>query len=81
MPDSSPYVPPADGDTWLRAEPSAAGFDADALADAVGYAQAHETPWQRDLLAQLKAGNFEPPPDNEVIGPTAPRGGPTAGAR
>jgi CubicO group peptidase (beta-lactamase class C family) len=76
MPDSSPYVPPADPAPWSRAEPSAAGFDADALAAAVRFAQAHETPWRRDLLAQLQAGNFEPPPDNEVIGPTAPRGEP-----
>jgi CubicO group peptidase (beta-lactamase class C family) len=76
MPDPSAYVPPADHEPWLRAEPSAAGFDADALADAVRFAQAHETPWRRDILAQLQAGNFEPPPDNEVIGPTAPRGEP-----
>jgi len=73
MPDPAPYVP---SDSWQRAEPSAAGFDPGALAEAVRFAQAHETPWQRDLLAQLNDGNFEPPPDNEVIGPTAPRGGP-----
>ncbi|HEY0421639.1 MAG TPA: serine hydrolase [Acetobacteraceae bacterium] len=51
-------------------------FDAAALADAVAFAEAHETPWRRDIQAQLEAGNFEPPPDNEIIGPTAPRGGP-----
>jgi CubicO group peptidase (beta-lactamase class C family) len=76
MPDSLAYVPPADGGPWLRAEPSSAGFHPDALADAVSFAEAHETPWRRDILAQLEAGNFEPPPDNEIIGPTAPRGGP-----
>ncbi len=43
---------------------------------AAAFAAAHETPWPRDILAHLEAGNFEPPPDNEVIGPTAPRGGP-----
>lgn len=42
--------------------------------DAVAFAKAHETKWLRDIQAQLEAGNFEPPPDNEVIGPTAPRG-------
>jgi CubicO group peptidase (beta-lactamase class C family) len=46
------------------------------LADATAFALAHESPWRRDIAAQLAAGNFEPPPDNEVIGPTAPRGGP-----
>lgn len=46
------------------------------LAEAVAFAQAHETPWPRDLRAHLEAGFFEPPPDNAVIGPTAPRGGP-----
>lgn len=43
--------------------------------DAIAFAQANETKWQRDIAAQLNAGNFEPPPDNEIIGPTAPRGG------
>ncbi len=56
--------------------PSKAGFDQALLADAVRFAEASETKWQRDIQAQLEAGNFEPPPDNEVIGPTAPRGGP-----
>jgi len=39
-------------------------------------ALAHETPWPRDLRAHLAAGYFEPPPDNAIIGPVAPRGGP-----
>jgi CubicO group peptidase (beta-lactamase class C family) len=47
-----------------------------ALAAAAAFAQAHETPWPRDLRAHLESGFFEPPPDNAVIGPTAPRGGP-----
>ncbi|MCU0889365.1 MAG: serine hydrolase, partial [Rubritepida sp.] len=47
-----------------------------ALAEAAAFAAAHETPWPRDLRAHLDAGFFEPPPDNAVIGPTAPRGGP-----
>jgi CubicO group peptidase (beta-lactamase class C family) len=46
------------------------------IAVAVGFAESHESKWLRDIQAQLEAGNFEPPPDNEIIGPTAPRGGP-----
>lgn len=44
--------------------------------DAVAHARAHETPWPRDILAHLESGFFEPAPDNAVLGPTAPRGGP-----
>ena len=47
-----------------------------ALDDAIRYAQAHETPWPRDLRAHLDAGFFEPPPHNEILGPIRPRGGP-----
>jgi CubicO group peptidase (beta-lactamase class C family) len=43
---------------------------------AAAYALAHETPWPRDLRAHLEAGHFEPPPQNALIGPVAPRGGP-----
>ncbi len=52
------------------------GFSAAGLAAATAFAVAHETKWQRDIQAQLEAGNFEPPPDNAILGPTAPRGGP-----
>lgn len=47
-----------------------------ALDEAVAYAQAHETPWPRDLRAHLEAGFFEPPPYNEILGPIRPRGAP-----
>ncbi len=40
------------------------------------FALAHETKWPRDIGAHLLAGAFEPAPWNEVLGPTAPRGGP-----
>ena len=43
---------------------------------AAQFAAAHETPWPRDILAHLEGGFFEGPPDNEVIGPTAPRSAP-----
>ncbi len=67
---------PPHGAPWPRATPAEAGFDRDRLAAAIGFVQAHESPWRRDLRAQLEAGNFEPPPDNAIIGPVAPRGGP-----
>ncbi|MCK8782878.1 beta-lactamase family protein [Roseomonas sp. NAR14] len=62
---------------WPMLAPEAAGFDRAALADAIRFAETHETPWPRDIRAHLEAGHFEPPPDNEIIGPVAPRGGPT----
>ncbi|MGE0718899.1 MAG: serine hydrolase domain-containing protein [Alphaproteobacteria bacterium] len=69
------YEPPATGE-WARLAPAAAGFDAGALADAVAFAEANETPWERDLARQIGQGHFEPPPWNEIIGPTRARGGP-----
>ena len=69
-------IPPPDGAPWPGATAAEAGFDPGKLAAAVAFAEANESLWQRDIAAQLAAGNFEPPPDNEVIGPTAPRGGP-----
>ena len=46
------------------------------LDEAVHYALAHETPWPRDLRAHLETGFFEPAPDNAILGPIRPRGGP-----
>ncbi|MFZ6764102.1 serine hydrolase domain-containing protein [Pseudoroseomonas sp. WGS1072] len=54
----------------------ASNFDPARLAGAVAFAQSRETPFPRDLLAHLRSGYFEPPPDNEVLGNTAPRGAP-----
>ncbi len=68
--------PPVPGATWPRLDPAAAGFDPGRLADAVAFAEAHETPWPRDLAAHLESGTFEPPPDNEILGPVASRGAP-----
>ena len=70
------YVPPTHGGAWARVAPEQAGFSAARLAEAVRHAEAHETPWPRDLAAHLAEGHFEPPPFNEIIGPTAPRGAP-----
>lgn len=59
---------------WPRIAPADAGFDAAALDAAVQFAATHETPWPRDLRAQLEAGHFEQPPFNEILGPIRPRG-------
>ena len=68
---------PAPGE-WQRIDPRRAGFDADALAAAVAFAAEAETPWPIDLAAGLNSDprSREPPPWNEVLGPTKPRGGP-----
>ncbi len=70
------YVPPPHGGEWSRALSEAAGFDPSRLADATAFAQARETPWPIDLRSAIEGGFFEPPPENEIIGPTAPRGAP-----
>ena len=46
------------------------------FSQAAAFALAHETPWPRDIEAHLRAGAFEPPPWNEILGPVAPRGAP-----
>jgi CubicO group peptidase (beta-lactamase class C family) len=73
---STPYVPPADGTAWDQVAPEAAGFDAAKLQEAVAFALANETKWQRDVRTQLETGTFEPPPDNFLFGPVANRSGP-----
>lgn len=45
-------------------------------AAAIAFAERHETPWPRDIRAHLETGAFEPPPDNAILGPVAPRGAP-----
>lgn len=73
---STPYVPPADGTPWEQVAPADAGFDAAKLQEAVAFALANETKWQRDVRTQLETGTFEPPPDNFLFGPVANRSGP-----
>lgn len=70
------FWPAADPD-FVRAEPADAGFDPASLAEAVRFAEAHDSPFPRDIRAALEGGFFEPPPDNAIIGPVAPRGGPS----
>ncbi len=70
---------PTTGQTWESADATEFGFDADGLAAAIAFAEAHESPWPRDLE---DAGDvpglsqFEKPPWNEALGPFKPRGGP-----
>ena len=68
--------PPPHGQAWPNVLPANAGFDPARIAAATAFALAHETPWPRDLRAHLESGYFEGPPDNAIIGPIAPRGGP-----
>jgi Beta-lactamase len=60
------------------ANPADGGFDAKKLAAAIAFARDEaETPWPRDLSKGIAdAGISEPPPWNEILGPTKPRGGP-----
>lgn len=65
-------------DDWKHIDAADAGMHTEKLAEAVAFAQAIETPWPRDLSNGLAAGEAtrEPPPWNEVLGPTKDRGGP-----
>lgn len=64
--------------TFPDADPANSGFDAATLDQAVSFARDQaETPWPRDLSKGLAAsGSSEPPPWNEIIGPTKARTGP-----
>ncbi len=46
------------------------------LREAVAWAESNETPWPHDIAAHIVRGNFEGPPDNEIIGTVSPRGAP-----
>ncbi|HJM93297.1 MAG: serine hydrolase [Alphaproteobacteria bacterium] len=60
----------------IAVEPQCAGFSPSRLSDAVAFALANEINWSRNIDDQLGKGEFEPPPWNEILGPTTPRGGP-----
>jgi Beta-lactamase len=71
---------PAPGHGWERIQPADAGFDEKRLAEAVVFAEAHESPWPRGMYLD---GRFvgaidlqEEPPFDEVLGEVRPRGGP-----
>ncbi len=63
----APYFPPR-GD-WERRTPVAAGFDADALAEAIAYAQANETTNPRDQALQQALSFGAREPFDGIIGP------------
>lgn len=67
------YVPPHG--TWATRPPEAVGLDRGRLDEAVAFALAHETPWDRDLERQLGV-QFGDMPDSELVGPVKPRGAP-----
>jgi len=63
---------------WSQAEPENAGLDPKKISAAVEFALDAETDWPRSLSEGLNADpeGREPPPWNEVIGPTLDREGP-----
>jgi CubicO group peptidase (beta-lactamase class C family) len=64
--------------SWELASPTEAGFDPVKLASALDLAARIETPWPRNLDEGLNAdpSSHEPPPWNEILGPTKARTGP-----
>jgi hypothetical protein len=67
-------VPPPHGEPWPEAMADAAGMNWMWLEEAARFAAENETPWPNDLRLHIESGYFEPPPDNEIIGPVRPRG-------
>ena len=64
---------------WRTETPADLGMDADGLAEAIRYHEAHETRWRPDFLT--RTGRYvgvadEPPAPDDVLGPVRPRGGP-----
>lgn len=75
------YSPPPAGQDWAGVSPAEAGFDAAALAAAIAFAKANESPWPRSLYYPDGAyvGNVEwneTGPWSEIVGRVAERGGP-----
>ena len=63
------FPPPGD---WPQRTPQELGFDTEDLARACNYAASSEIDWPTDVSAMVAAD--DPPPYNEIIGPTKPRG-------
>src|SRR5215217_3861376 len=71
------YVPGSGDDRWERRRPEQVGLDADSLAEAVAWAEQHETRFSRNLqdaLDDLTQGEGQ---YATIVGPTKPRGGPS----
>ena len=71
-----PISPPPHGAAWPEAAADIAGLNWMWLEEAARFATENETPWPYDLRLHLESGFFEPPPDNEILGPIRPRGEP-----
>ncbi|MBN8907783.1 MAG: serine hydrolase, partial [Rhodospirillales bacterium] len=67
-------IPPAHPAPWPEAMADQAGMNWMFLEEAARFATENETPWPHDLRLHLESGFFEPPPDNEILGPIRPRG-------
>jgi CubicO group peptidase (beta-lactamase class C family) len=70
------YLPAPGDDRWERRQPAEVGLDGDRLAEAVAWAEQHETRFARNLqdaLDDLTQGEGE---YAAIVGPTKPRGGP-----
>src|SRR6266542_1222497 len=74
--EEAPYFPLPDGAPWEVVRPEAAGFDPTRLVPVVAAVSRSEISWPTDIGPFLEAGFFEPPPSNELLGPTQPRGRP-----
>ena len=79
-PVTESYVPGPSG-PWEHIGPAEAGFDPAALAAAIDFATAHESPWPKSLFYPdgRYVGNVEwneTGPWSEVVGPVRERGGP-----
>ena len=72
--DLPSIVPPPYGAPWPEAPADVAGMHWMWLEEAAHFASENETPWPYDLKLHLESGFFEPPPDNEILGPIRPRG-------
>lgn len=78
---SAASVPATHGSNWSTVAPGEAGFDPARLAEAVAFAQAHESPWPKSFYWPDGAyvGNREwneSGPWTEIVGPVRERGGP-----
>ena len=70
----SDYVPPP-GDGWETRTPAEMGMDAATLQRAVDYTIAHETTQIPDDPGVYLEDRFAGLADQDIVGPTAPRGG------
>src|SRR3954454_21464839 len=67
-------VPPPHEQAWPEAMADVAGMNWMWLEEAARFATENETAWPYGLRLHLESGDFEPPPDNAILGPIRPRG-------